>query len=98
MLQCESSELKSHAVDLSSREAALEVERECMRKMREDLCNRELTFSSQEGALECHVIALTFKEKEIADKEKWLVDTWLQELATTRKMVEGLQAVEAQNV
>jgi hypothetical protein len=98
MLQCESSELKSHADDLSSREAALEAECECLRKMCEDLCNRELTISSQEGALERHVIALTFKEKEIADKEKWLVDTWLQELATTRKMVEGLQAVKAQNV
>jgi hypothetical protein len=82
-LERESSELKSLAGGLSSHEAALEVEQECLRKTREDLCNCELTISSQDGAL-------TFREKELADKEKWLAETGLQELATTCKMVEEL--------
>jgi hypothetical protein len=37
---------------------------------KEDLCNHELTISSQEGNLEHRAIALTFKERELADKEK----------------------------
>jgi hypothetical protein len=56
--------------DLSTREVAMEAEWECLRKMREDLLTRELTITSQEGALERRAIALTSKEKELANKEK----------------------------
>jgi hypothetical protein len=91
----ESSELKSRADDLSTHEATLEAEQECMRKTCEDLCNREFTISSQEGTLERRTIALTFKERELANKEKWLVEIGLQELATMCKMVEELQAARA---
>jgi predicted nuclease with TOPRIM domain len=100
-LERESSELKSHPNNLSTHEAALEAEQECLRKMREDLCNCELTIPSQEGAQERRAIALTFNEGELTDKEKWLAEIGLQELATTCKTLEELQAVwtvEAQKV
>jgi hypothetical protein len=81
--------------DLSTHEAAVEAEWERMRKNHEDLFTRELTITLQEGSLEHRAIALTSKEKELANKEKWLADAELQELATTRKTVEELQAVRA---
>jgi hypothetical protein len=74
---------------------------EWLNKMCEDLYTCELTITSLEGALEHCAIAMTFEEKELANKEKWLADTGLQELATTHKTVEDLQAawaVEAQKV
>jgi hypothetical protein len=100
MLALECSELESHAVDLSSHEATL-AEREHPWKMREDLCNCELTISSQEGILQHRAIALTSKENELADKENRLVEIELQGLPAMRKMVEELQVtweVEAQKV
>jgi hypothetical protein len=59
------------------------------RKTREDLFTHELTITLQEGSLERRAIALTSKEKELANKEKWLADAGLQELATTCKTVEA---------
>jgi hypothetical protein len=100
-LERESDDLKSCTNDLNTCEAALEAESECLRKTHEDLYTSELSISSQEGTLEHRAIALNFKEKEPAKKEMWLAETGLQELATTRKMVEELQvawAVEAHKV
>jgi hypothetical protein len=97
----ERSELESHAADLSAHEAALAMERGHMWKTREDLCNHELSISTQQGILEDRAIALTSKEKDLADKEKRLVKTELQGLATKCKTVEELQAtqeVKAQKV
>jgi hypothetical protein len=67
--------------DLSTHAAAMEVELECLRKMLEDLYTCDLTITSLEGTWECRTIALTFKEKELANMEKWLVDAGLQECA-----------------
>jgi hypothetical protein len=44
----------------------VEVEWGRLRKKREVLYTCELTITSQEGTLERHAIALTFKEKEAA--------------------------------
>jgi hypothetical protein len=55
----------------------MEVEWEHLRKTREDLFTHELTITLQEGSLERHAIALTSKEKELANKEKWLADAGL---------------------
>jgi trehalose/maltose hydrolase-like predicted phosphorylase len=79
------------------------VERERLRKTHEDLYNCELTISLQEGTLERHAIALTLtlKERELGDKEKWLAEKELQELAAMCVTVEELQAaweVEVQKV
>jgi hypothetical protein len=89
-LERESSELQSCMNNLSTHEATMDVEWACPRKTREDLFTYELTITSQEGTLKHHTVALTSKEKELANKEKWLVDVGLQELATTRKTVEEL--------
>jgi hypothetical protein len=89
-LERESSELQSHANDLSTHEATMEEEWGRLRKTREFLYTCELTITSQEGTLKHHAIALTVKEKELANKEKWLADAGLQELAITHKMVEDL--------
>jgi uncharacterized protein (DUF3084 family) len=97
-LERESSELQSHANDLSTHEVAVEAEWERLRKTHEDLFTRELAITSQEGTLEHRAIALTFKEKEIAKKEKWLAGAGPEELATTRKMVEELQADRSKGV
>jgi hypothetical protein len=94
-LECESSELQSRVNDLSTHEATVEAEWACLRKTCEDLFTHELTITSDEGALKHCAIALTSKEKELANKEKWLVDVGLQELATTHKTVEELQAAQA---
>jgi hypothetical protein len=97
----ERSELESHAADLSAHEAALAMELGHLWKTWEDLCNHELTISTQQGILEDRAIALTSKEKDLADKEKRLVKTELQGLATKCKTVEELQAtqeVKAQKV
>jgi hypothetical protein len=50
-LERERMELESHSVDLSTREAATEAEHECLWKMCEDLYNRKLSISFQEGTL-----------------------------------------------
>jgi DNA repair exonuclease SbcCD ATPase subunit len=97
----ERNELTSCTDDLSAREATLEMERERLRKMYEDLCSHEFAISSQEGTLECRIIALTSKERKLANKEKWLAEKEFQELATMHRTVEELQAarqVEAQKV
>jgi hypothetical protein len=67
------------------------MDREHLRKTREDLYNCELTISSQEGTLERHAIALTFKERNLADKEKWLAEKEIQELADMCRSMEELQ-------
>jgi hypothetical protein len=100
-LQRENNELQALVNDLSTCDATVEAEEEYIRKTHEDLFTHELTIISQEGTLECHAIELASKEKELAAREKWLADAWLQELATTRKTMEELraaQAVEAQKV
>jgi uncharacterized protein (DUF3084 family) len=87
-LERESSELQSCTNDLSTHKVIVEVEWECLRKTREDLFTRELTITLQEGTLERRAIALTSREKELANKEKWLADAGLQELATKCKTME----------
>jgi hypothetical protein len=99
--ECERGVLKSCADGFSAPEATLEAKQECLRKTRDDLCNCELTISSQEGTLEHHAIALTFTERELADTEKRLEEASLQELAATCRVVEELQAawaIETQKV
>jgi hypothetical protein len=90
-LERERSNLKSHADDLSAHEAALEMERGRLKKTHEDLCNCLLAISSQEVTLVHHAIALTFTERDLANKEKQLVEKELQELAAMRRTVEELQ-------
>jgi hypothetical protein len=68
------------------------IEWEHQWKTCEDLCNRELTISSQEGILERRTITLTSKEKDLANKEKRLLETEFQGLAAMRKTVEELRA------
>jgi predicted transcriptional regulator len=50
------------------------MEQEHLSKTHQDLCNRELTITSQEGIVERRAITLTSKGKELADKEKRLVE------------------------
>jgi hypothetical protein len=92
-LECVRSKLTSCTIDLSTREATMEAEHECLRKTREDLCNRQLTISFQEGSLASCTIALALRERELANKEKRLAKKELHELAATRRKVEELQAV-----
>jgi hypothetical protein len=73
----------------------MEAEGERLRKTREDLFTHELTITSQEGTVERSAIELASKEKELAPREQWLADARLQELATTRKIVEELRAARA---
>jgi trehalose/maltose hydrolase-like predicted phosphorylase len=97
----ERNELTSCTDDLSAHEATLETERERLRKMYEDLCSHEFAISSQEGTLERRIIALTSKERKLANKEKRLAEKEFQELATMHRTVEELQVarqVEAQKV
>jgi hypothetical protein len=71
----------------------MEAEHECLRKTREDLCNRELTISFQEGSLASCTTALALRARELANKEKRLAKKELHELPATRRKVEELQAV-----
>jgi predicted nuclease with TOPRIM domain len=50
-LKRERRDLESHSVELCTREAAVEAKHERLQKTREDLCNRELSISFQEGTL-----------------------------------------------
>jgi hypothetical protein len=73
-LEHERCELTSRTIDLRAHEATLKMEQEHLRKTRDDLYNHELTISSQEGILEHRAIALTFKERELAGREKRLAE------------------------
>jgi hypothetical protein len=61
--ELKNSELETCANDLSTREAAMAVEVERLKKAHEDLFTCELTITSQEGILEHRAIELASKER-----------------------------------
>jgi hypothetical protein len=85
MLERRRSEVSSREADLDTCETALEVDRKSLGDLRVEVLLNEL-------AADIKANHLTFRERELADKEKQLAVMPPQELAATQKRLEELQA------
>jgi hypothetical protein len=88
MLDYGRSELSSHETNLDTHEAALEANQKSLA----DLCTKVL---ARELAADLKANHLAIREKELADIEKQLPMTLPEEVATTQKRLEELQAARA---
>jgi hypothetical protein len=93
-LERELAGLATHESSLKSREAALAAEQKDFEDVCASVLARELVANVRENALDT-------RATEVADRERWLAEQQMQELAAAQKRMEDLQAVrvgEAQKV
>jgi hypothetical protein len=85
-LERELAVLATNESSMESREATLVAEE----KDFEDACASVL---AHEFAVDISESALDIRAAEVVDREKWLAEQQMQELATTQKRLEDLQAI-----
>jgi hypothetical protein len=87
-LERELAGLATHESSLESREATLVAKQKDFEDSCASVLARELAADIKESALDT-------RAAEVADREKWLVEQQMQELAAAQKRLEDLQAVHA---